>query len=80
MEYTRELDSKNIETGKVLKITQAGDFKTIETFDTEKLGESRELVRQRLLELESRTTATIANLQAEKDLLISHLGLIDAVI
>ena len=80
MEYTRELDSKNIETGKVLKITQAGDFKTIETFDTEKLGESRELVRQRLLELESRTTATIANLQAEKDLLISELGLIDAVI
>jgi len=80
MEYTRELDSKNIETGKVLKTTQAGDFKTIETFDTEKLGESRELIRQRLLELEARTTATIANLQAEKDLLISHLGLIDAVI
>ena len=80
MEYTRELDSKNIETGKVLKTTQDGDFKTIETFDTEKLGESRELIRQRLLELEARTTATIANLQAEKDLLISHLGLIDAVI
>ena len=80
MEYTRELDSKNIETGKVLKTTQDGDFKTIETFDTEKLGESRELIVQRLLELEARTTATIANLQAEKDLLISHLGLIDAVI